>query len=161
MSELPQVIVYTDGACLGNPGPGGYGIVLLHGDRRKELSGGRRRTTNNRMELLAAITALATLRRPCQVRLLTDSQYVYNGIVKGWAKRWQAAGWRRADKAPVKNVDLWTRLLGEVERHHVAFEWVRGHDGNAENERADRLSVEAAKQPDLPPDLEFEATGGD
>ncbi|GIW05738.1 MAG: ribonuclease H [Dehalococcoidia bacterium] len=157
MTDLPHVAIYTDGACLGNPGPGGYGVVLLHGGKRKELSGGRRRTTNNRMELLAAIVGLATLKRPCRVDLYTDSQYVYNGIALGWAAGWQRNGWRKADKAPVKNVDLWERLLAELARHDVTLHWVRGHAGNAENERADQLSVAAAQQPDLPADTGFDA----
>ncbi|MCS6802791.1 MAG: ribonuclease HI [Chloroflexota bacterium] len=156
---MPHVVLYTDGACLGNPGPGGYGVVLLYGDKRKELSGGRRRTTNNRMELLAAIVGLAALKRSCRVDLYTDSQYLYNGIVRGWAARWQRAGWRKADKTPVKNVDLWEQLLAELARHEVTFHWVRGHAGTAENERADRLSLAAAKRPDLPPDVGFEAAG--
>jgi ribonuclease HI len=155
---LPAVTIYTDGACLGNPGPGGYGIVLIHGDKRKELSGGRRLTTNNRMELLAAIVALVALKRECQVDLYTDSQYLRSGIEQGWARKWRANGWRKADKSPVKNVDLWQRLLAEIDRHEVRLHWVRGHVGNHDNERADRLAVAAAKQPDLPPDPGFEAT---
>jgi ribonuclease HI len=156
MAALPHVSIYTDGACLGNPGPGGYGVVLIHGERRKELSGGRRRTTNNRMELLAAIVGLATLKRPCRVDLYTDSQYLHNGIALGWAARWQRNGWRKADKTPVKNVDLWQQLLTELARHEVTFHWVRGHAGNAENERADQLSLVAAQRSDLPPDPGFE-----
>jgi ribonuclease HI len=160
MTALPHVTIYTDGACLGNPGPGGYGVVLISNGRRKELAGGRRWTTNNRMELLAAIVALAALKRPCRVDLYTDSQYLERSIAQGWAERWRRNGWRKADKAPVKNVDLWQRLLAELERHEVTFHWVRGHAGNAENERADRLSLEAAQQENLPPDPGFDGADG-
>ncbi len=154
---LPQVVLYTDGACLGNPGPGGYAAILIAGERRKELSGGRRRTTNNRMELMGAIAGLATLKKPCAVMLHTDSRYVADGLLLGWAERWKANGWRKADKKPVKNVDLWDRLLAEVARHQVEVIWVRGHAGNSENERADQLCVAAANQPGLPADTGFEA----
>ncbi|SHF34264.1 ribonuclease HI [Desulforamulus putei] len=151
-SHLKHVTIYTDGACSGNPGPGGYGVVMLYKDHRKELSGGFRDTTNNRMELLAAIVALENLKERCSVTLYTDSQYLYNAMEKGWAKKWRANGWMRNPKEPALNADLWERLLKLCEYHHVKFVWVRGHAGNPENERCDRLAVEAAKQPDLPPD---------
>ena len=157
---MPHVTIYTDGACLGNPGPGGYGVILLHNGQRKELSGGRRWTTNNRMELLAAIVGLAALKRPCRVDLYTDSQYLQRAIGQGWAARWQTNGWRTAGKAPVKNIDLWERLLAELARHKVTFHWVRGHAGNTENERADRLSLAAAQQQDLPPDPGYDERRG-
>lgn len=144
--------IHTDGACLGNPGPGGYGVVLRYGDRRKELSGGYRRTTNNRMELLAVIKALEALTQPCQVILHSDSRYVVDAMERGWARQWQANGWRRNRQEKALNPDLWERLLQLCDRHAVEFRWVRGHSGNAENERCDRLAAQAAKQPDLPAD---------
>jgi len=151
-----QVRIYTDGACTGNPGPGGYGVILEHGAKRRELSGGFRRTTNNRMELTAAIVGLQTLRYPCDVTLYSDSQYVVNGIQKGWAKGWRANGWRLASKKPAVNVDLWTLLLDLCEIHDVRFQWVKGHAGHDENERCDRLGVEAAAGKDLPVDEGYE-----
>jgi len=152
MAEPKDVTIYTDGACLGNPGPGGYGVVLLCGDQRKELSGGYRRTTNNRMEITAAIRGLEELKYPCRVKIFTDSQYLSNSIMLGWAKRWRANGWRRNRNEMAVNPDLWARLLDLCDKHEVAFEWVRGHAGDVENERCDVLSVAAAKQKDLPPD---------
>ncbi|CCO09122.1 ribonuclease HI [Desulforamulus hydrothermalis] len=153
MSSLKEVIIYTDGACSGNPGPGGYGVVLLYKGHRKELSGGFRNTTNNRMEILAAIVGLEQLKERCSVTLYTDSQYLVNAIEQGWAKKWRANGWMRNKKEPALNADLWERLLKLLEYHQVKFVWVRGHAGNPENERCDRLAVEAARQPDLPPDI--------
>jgi ribonuclease HI len=144
-----HVTIYTDGACSGNPGPGGYGAVLLYGDKRMELSQGYRNTTNNRMELLAVITALEQLKRPCRVVLYSDSEYVVNAITKGWLTSWQAKGWRKADRKPVLNVDLWQRLLPQLERHQVEFKWVRGHNNNVENERCDLLAVAASQSPGL------------
>ncbi len=152
MSELKEVIVYTDGACSGNPGPGGYGVVLLHGEKRKEMSAGYRRTTNNRMELLAAIVALEALRYPCKVIVYTDSQYLVNGIEKGWAKAWKARGWRKADGKPAINPDLWQRLLTAIEAHKVGFQWVRGHAETVENTRCDELAVAAAHSSELQED---------
>jgi ribonuclease HI len=137
------VEIFTDGACSGNPGPGGWGVLLRFADTEKEMSGGERQTTNNRMEMMAAIMGLESLTRPSTVKLYTDSQYVQKGITEwigGWAKR----GWKTADKKPVKNADLWQRLDAARARHKVDFIWVRGHDGHAENERVDRLAVEAA-----------------
>jgi ribonuclease HI len=155
--ESPKVTIYTDGACLGNPGPGGYGVVLLHGPHRKELSGGFRLTTNNRMEMMAAIVGLRTLKAPCAVVLCTDSQYLANAITKGWAKRWRANGWKRTAKDKALNPDLWAPLLDLCAQHDVQFVWVRGHVGNPENERCDELSTQAARQPNLPPDVVYEA----
>ncbi|MEW6696315.1 MAG: ribonuclease HI [Bacillota bacterium] len=152
-SDLKNVTLYTDGACSGNPGPGGYGVVLLYKDHRKEMSGGFRDTTNNRMEILAAIVGLESLKEPCNVTLYTDSQYLINSIEKGWAKKWRANGWMRNKKEPALNADLWERLLKLCDTHRVKFIWVRGHSGNIENERCDRLAVEASKQPNLPPDI--------
>lgn len=143
-----KVTIYTDGACSGNPGPGGYGIVMEYGVHRKELSQGFADTTNNRMELLAVITALETLKEPCQVELYSDSKYVVDGVVKGWAKGWKARGWRKADKTPAKNPELWDRLLTLLDRHSVTFHWVKGHADNPGNNRCDELAV-AAYQPFL------------
>jgi len=155
--KLKHVTIYTDGGCLGNPGPGGYGIVLLHGEHRKELSGGYRLTTNNRMEIMAAITGLRTLRERCDVALYTDSQYLANAIMKGWAKRWQANGWKRNKSDRALNPDLWETLLDLCNKHSVIFQWVKGHAGTPENERCDLLSRTAAQLPDLPPDEAYEA----
>ncbi len=141
MSE-PHVTVHTDGACSGNPGPGGWGAILGFGDHEKELKGGEPHTTNNRMELMAAIAALEALKRPCVVDLYTDSQYLRDGILQ-WIKKWKANGWRTADKKPVKNVDLWQRLEEALKRHTVRWHWVRGHAGHPMNERADQLARDA------------------
>jgi ribonuclease HI len=140
MSE-PHVIIHTDGACSGNPGPGGWGAILAFGDRVKEMKGGEPHTTNNRMELMGAISALEALKRPCLVDLHTDSQYMRDGIMK-WIHGWKRNGWKTADKRPVKNVDLWQRLEAALERHRVTWHWVKGHAGHAENERADELARE-------------------
>jgi ribonuclease HI len=156
VSELPRVSIYTDGGSLGNPGPGGYAAVLLYQGHRKELSGGFRRTTNNRMELMAAIAGLEALRFPCAVTIHTDSRYLVDAMTQGWAKRWQANGWRRNRKELALNPDLWERLLELAEEHQVAFVWVKGHAGNPENERCHQLSVEAAQQPELPVDEGYE-----
>ncbi len=134
-----RVKIWTDGACSGNPGPGGYGAILRFGEREKELSGGESATTNNRMELMAAIVALEALTRPCAVDLHTDSQYVRNGVTQ-WIAGWKARGWKTADRKPVKNVELWRRLEEASERHDVAWYWVRGHAGDEMNERADALA---------------------
>lgn len=134
-----HVEVFTDGACRGNPGPGGWGALLRFGDHEKELFGGEANTTNNRMELMAAIQALESLTRPCQVRLTTDSEYVKNGITQ-WLPKWKQRGWRTAGNQPVKNADLWQRLEAAAKRHEVQWHWVRGHSGHDENERADALA---------------------
>ncbi|MCI3134677.1 ribonuclease HI [Phenylobacterium aquaticum] len=135
----PDVVVYTDGACSGNPGPGGWGAILIWGGQEKELCGGEAPTTNNRMELMAAIQALEALKRPCKVELHTDSQYVKNGITE-WIRGWKARGWKTADKKPVKNDDLWKRLDEARLRHEVAWRWVKGHSGHVMNDRADALA---------------------
>lgn len=137
------VELFTDGACLGNPGPGGWGALLRFGDREKELSGGEPMTTNNRMELMAAIAGLEALKRPCVVALTTDSQYVKRGVEE-WMARWRANGWRTADRKPVKNQELWERLSEALVAHRVSWHWVKGHAGHAENERVDRLARDAA-----------------
>lgn len=153
MSEqLKQVIIYTDGACTGNPGAGGYGAVLIYGKHRKEISGGYRLTTNNRMEMMAAIAALRSLKQQCLVKLHSDSKYVVDAMQKGWAKKWQANGWKRNKKESAKNPDLWQQLLDLCEQHQVEFVWVKGHAGIPENERCDVLAVAAASQSDLPQD---------
>lgn len=141
------VKIFTDGACSGNPGPGGWGAVLRYNGHEKELSGGEAETTNNRMELIAAITALETLRRPSRVHLHTDSTYLRDGITK-WIHAWKRRGWKTADKKPVKNVDLWQRLEAALHRHRVEWHWVRGHSGHPENERADALARKAILRPE-------------
>ncbi len=157
---MKQVTIYTDGACSGNPGPGGYGTVLIYGGHRKELSGGFRRTTNNRMELMAVIAGLRALKEPCEVTVYTDSQYVADAMSKGWAKRWRANGWKRNQKEHAVNPDLWAELLDLCDYHRVKFIWVRGHAGNPENERCDRLGVTASQGRDLPADEEYERSNG-
>ncbi len=158
---LPEVEIYTDGGCINNPGPGGYGVILLHKGHRKELSGGFRRTTNNRMEILAAIKALEALRSKCRVTIYSDSQYLVNAVEQGWARRWQANGWRRNQKERAINPDLWERLLSLVDRHEVRFNWVRGHAGHPENERADGLARTAALGEHLGVDEMYEQTPSD
>ena len=138
---MKRVTIYTDGACSGNPGPGGWGAILLYGSHRKELSGGEARTTNNRMELTGVITALEALTEPCVVELYSDSKYVIDGLEKGWAKSWRARGWIKADKKPALNSDLWERLLELCERHQVELHWVKGHSTNPYNNRCDQLAV--------------------
>ncbi len=137
---MKQVVIYTDGACSGNPGPGGWGAILQYGETKKELSGGERETTNNRMELTGVISALQMLKQPCSVKVYTDSKYVADGMTKGWAVKWRKNGWRKADKSPALNVDLWDRLLGLCEGHEVTFHWVRGHADNPGNNRCDELA---------------------
>ncbi len=159
-SKRKEVTIYTDGGCIGNPGPGGWGAVLLYGGHRKELSAGFRCTTNNRMELMACIEGLNALKYPCQVQLYSDSQYVVNGIEKGWARRWRSMGWMRNKKEAAENPDLWGELLNLCARHEVRFQWVRGHAGNPENERCDQLATQAAKGADLAPDAHYETVKG-
>lgn len=156
ISQKP-VTIYTDGACIGNPGPGGYGVVLLWNTHRRELSGGYQLTTNNRMEMMAAIAGLEALKEPCQVTLYSDSQYLVDAMTKGWAKRWQSNGWRRNAKDLAKNPDLWERLLKLCQEHEVTFVWVRGHAGNPENENCDRLAVAAARSQSLAVDSGYQA----
>ena len=160
MSELSNVTVYTDGSAIGNPGPGGYGVVMISGEHRRELSGGFRLTTNNRMEILACIKALDTLNRPCRVTLHSDSRYVVDAVSKGWARKWRSNGWMRNKRERALNPDLWERLLELVAEHDVEFRWVPGHAGVAENERADRLAVAAAQGAGLPADEVYEAEAG-
>ena len=144
MTELPLVEAFTDGACKGNPGPGGWGVVLRAGARERELSGAENPTTNNRMELTAAIEALNALTKPCRVQISTDSRYVMDGLTK-WIHGWRRNGWRTADKKPVKNAELWQALIEASARHRVEWAWVKGHAGHPENERADKLASDAAK----------------
>jgi ribonuclease HI len=136
---MADVEIFTDGACRGNPGPGGWGVVLRYGEHEKELYGGETWTTNNRMELMAAIRALETLKRPCSVRLTTDSIYVRNGITD-WLSNWKKRGWKTAAKKPVKNAELWQRLDQAAQAHRISWHWVKGHSGHPENERADQLA---------------------
>ena len=143
MSELPLVHMATDGACKGNPGPGGWGVVIRSGEREKELSGGESPTTDNRMELMAAIQGLKALNRPCRVVLSTDSRYVMDGLTK-WLAGWQRNGWKTAARQPVKNADLWQDLVAAAAPHRIRWEWVKGHAGHPENERADKLASNAA-----------------
>ena len=151
---LAHIAVYTDGGCLVNPGPGGYGVVILHAGQRQELSGGYRLTTNNRMELMACIAGLAALSERGKVTLFTDSQYLAKSLTHGWAKRWRAAHWIR-EKQRVPNADLWAQLLDLCERHELTVEWVRGHAGDPENERCHALATEALRQRDLPADAGY------
>ena len=139
--EKKTVYIFSDGACSGNPGPGGYGVILRYGDLEKELSGGEAHTTNNRMEPMGVITGLEALKYPCRVILQTDSKYVVDGITKGWAKSWRSRGWVKSDKKPALNPDLWGRLLDLLDVHDVTFTWIKGHAGHAENERCDALAV--------------------
>lgn len=141
-----HVEIFTDGACSGNPGPGGWGAVLRYGEVEKEISGGERDTTNNRMEMMAIIEALRSLKKPCVAKITTDSKYVIQGMTE-WLPGWKARGWKTADKKPVKNVDLWQALEEEAERHELHWHWVKGHDGHPENERADQLAVAAIRHP--------------
>jgi ribonuclease HI len=146
MSGDPQTVeIFTDGACLGNPGPGGWAALLRYGETEKELSGGEPQTTNNRMELLAVIMALEALKKPCTVALYSDSRYVIDGAT-GWLRAWKARGWKTADRKPVKNVDLWQRFEEAVAPHTMSWHWVRGHDGHVENERVDVLARDAATE---------------
>ena len=141
MSKKKCVEIFTDGACSGNPGPGGWGAILRYGEHEKELSGGEAQTTNNRMELTAVIEALSCLKESCDVTLCTDSQYVANAITKGWAKGWRSNGWKKTDKKPALNADLWEKALELIEKHNVTIVWVKGHAGHPENERCDALAV--------------------
>jgi ribonuclease HI len=144
--DKPQVVAYTDGACSGNPGPGGWGVILIYGEHRKELNGGERATTNNRMELMAAISALEAMKKPARVDIHTDSEYVQKGI-SSWIKGWKRNGWRTSAKQPVKNADLWQRLDAAQARHDVRWHWLRGHAGHTENERADELARAGIPRP--------------
>ena len=140
-NELKKVEIFADGACSGNPGPGGWGTILRCNGKEKELSGGATETTNNRMEIIAVLEGLKALKYPCSVTVTTDSQYVYNSITKGWAEGWKKNGWIKKDKKPALNADLWDELLGEISKHEVNFVWIKGHNGHSENERCDTLAV--------------------
>ena len=143
---MKQITIYTDGACSGNPGPGGWGAILMYGPHKKEISGGEERTTNNRMELMAVISALQCLKEPCAVRLVSDSKYVIDGLSKGWAKGWKARGWVKSDKKPALNPDLWEALLALTDRHEMEYEWVKGHHVNEYNNRCDEMAVEESRK---------------
>ena len=138
---MKEVTLYTDGACSGNPGPGGWGAILIYKDIRKEMSGGDKETTNNRMELTAAIEGLSALKEPCRVKLYSDSKYLIDGITKDWARGWRAKGWKKSDGKPALNIDLWEKVLELDEYHEIEYVWVKGHAGNPNNERCDRLAV--------------------
>lgn len=140
---MKEVMLFTDGACSGNPGPGGYGVILRYGEKEKEMSKGFSLTTNNRMELLAAIVGLEALKEPCKVMLYSDSKYLTDAINKGWLRSWESRGWKKADKSPVLNRDLWERLISLLDKHSVTFCWLKGHDGHPENERCDAMAREA------------------
>ena len=141
---MKKVFIYTDGACSGNPGPGGWGAILVCEGKEKELSGGEENTTNNRMELLAAIRSLQALKYPCEVEFFSDSRYLVDAMTKGWLQNWIKRGWKKADKSPVLNPDLWRELLDAAAPHRIAWNWVKGHAGHSYNERCDRLAVEGA-----------------
>lgn len=143
---MKKIQIFTDGACSGNPGPGGWGAVLRYNGVEKELYGGEKETTNNRMELTAVISALKALKEPCEVTLTTDSKYVCDSVVRGWVYSWQKNNWRKSDKKPALNVDLWEQLLELLEKHNVTFNWVKGHAGHPENERCDKLAVEQSEK---------------
>lgn len=143
---MKTVTIYTDGACSGNPGPGGWGAILRYGETEKELSGGEAHTTNNRMELMGAISALEALKEPCAVEFYSDSKYVIDGLQKGWAKGWKARGWIKSDKKPALNPDLWDRLLALYEYHKVTLHWVKGHAQNQYNNRCDELAVAESRK---------------
>ena len=159
-AQLTQVTIFTDGGCDPNPGPGGYGVILTSGKRKKELSGGFRLTTNNRMEVLAAVAGLQALKFPCKVKLCSDSRYLVDAMTKGWALRWQKNGWRRNKKEKASNIDLWEKLLSLCTQHEVEFEWVKGHAGIHANERCDVLAAAAMKRPGLPVDEGYEQRSG-
>lgn len=143
---MKKVTIYTDGACSGNPGPGGWGAVLIYGGHRLEMSGGERQTTNNRMELVAAIEAMSRLNQPCEVELWSDSRYLVDGLEKGWAKSWRSRGWKKKDGSPALNPELWERLLELCETHDVTLRWVKGHAANRENNRCDEMAVAESKK---------------
>ena len=159
MATKNHVTIYTDGACIGNPGPGGYAVVLIRGENRREFSGGFRRTTNNRMELMGPIKALDALNQYCRVTLHSDSKYVVDAIEKGWARRWRDNGWMRNKRQRAVNPDLWEMLLDLCDKHEVQFRWVRGHANDPDNERCDQLANQAALGNDLPIDKGYESPG--
>ena len=155
-ATLRHVTIHTDGSCIGNPGPGGYGVILEHDGHEKELSGGFLRTTNNRMEILAVIIGLEALMERCSVTVYSDSRYVVDAVEKGWARKWRANGWMRNKRERALNPDLWERALTALDKHEVELRWVKGHAGNAGNVRADKLAVTAANGGGLPRDKGFE-----
>lgn len=152
---MKEIVIFTDGSCLGNPGRGGWGAILRYGAKEEEISGGFALTTNNRMEIMAALASLERLTESCQVSLYTDSQYLHNAVEKKWLAGWLRNGWKTADKKPVKNKDLWQRLSAQLQRHNVIFHWIRGHNGNSENERCDQLARTWSSRHDLPQDTEY------
>ena len=154
--QVKEVTIFTDGGCEPNPGPGGYGVILISGNTQKELTGGFSLTTNNRMELFAAIAGLQALKFPCMVKLYSDSRYLVDSMTKGWAQKWRENGWWRNKKAKASNIDLWEKLIALCNKHQVEFEWVKGHAGLGANERCDKLSMAALKQPNLPADEGYE-----
>jgi len=154
--KLKDVTIFTDGGCEPNPGPGGYGVILISGNARKELSGGFRLTTNNRMEIFAAIAGLQALKFPCKVKLYSDSRYLVDAMTKGWAQKWKENGWWRNKKEKASNIDLWEKLLSLCKQHKIEFEWIKGHAGLDANERCDELSMTALKQLNLPADEGYE-----
>jgi len=158
MQQLKEVTIYTDGGSIGNPGPGAYGVVLIYGDNRRELSQGFRLTTNNRMEIMAAITALKTLNYRCKVTLYSDSKYLVDAMNLGWVEMWRARDWKRAKNKILKNIDLWHTLLTLCDFHQVKFVWIQGHSGIKDNELCDMLIKEAVKRDDLKIDVEYEKT---
>lgn len=143
---MKKIEMFTDGACSGNPGPGGWGTILRYGNAEKEISGGAHETTNNRMEMIAVISGLKALKEPCEVDLYTDSKYVCDSITKGWVYSWKNNNWRKADKKPALNVDLWEEMLILLEKHNVTFHWLKGHNGHPENERCDKMAVMQAQK---------------
>lgn len=155
-NRMKEVLLYTDGACSGNPGPGGWAAVLIWGKHRKEISGGYRLTTNNRMEILAVIEGLKLLNRPCEVRVISDSRLLVDAFDKRWIQSWQENNWKKSDKTPVKNPELWVKLLSICREHKVRFEWIKAHNGHPENERCDRLAVAASQKENLPADEVYE-----
>jgi len=160
---LKHVVIYTDGACTGNPGPGGYGVIMIHGSNRKEFSAGFRLTTNNRMEIWACIAALQALKEECEVTIYSDSRYVVDAMTKSWALAWRSRGWKRKENGRLKdalNADLWAQMLDLCDKHRVRFEWVRGHDGNEGNERCDEMARNAASAGALGIDAVYEALRG-
>jgi ribonuclease HI len=159
MENLKHVTIYTDGACIGNPGPGGYAAILLYQGHRRELWGGYRKTTNNRMEITAAMVGLAALKEKCRVTLYSDSEYLVKAMSRGWAQRWRANGWKRSRREKVLNPDLWEKLLQLCELHDVQFNWVKGHAGTPENIRCDELATQAAQQSNLPVDEGYISQG--
>ena len=158
---LKEINLYTDGASSGNPGPGGYGVVLKYKDSIKELSGGFKKTTNNRMELMAVIEGLKSLKEKCKVNIHSDSKYIVDAIEQEWIYKWKSLGWKRNKRQKLLNPDLWKKLFDLLQKHEFKLFWVRGHNGHPENERCDYLAVKASQQPDLPPDKYFESSPED